>query len=318
MAKALRDAYGEALRKFGADERIVVLDADVSSSTKTSLFAKEYPDRFYNVGIAEANMCGMAAGLASVGKIPFVNTFAVFLTSLGLLPARAFASYGDLPVKYAGGYGGLSDAFDGPSHHALEDIAIMRALPNFEVYVPCSEIQLNWLMQYAIDTPKPMYLRLSRDTFPEVYQEGASFESGKGTILREGNDVTIIACGLMVGNALQAAEMLAEEGIQARVVDMFSIKPIDRELILQCAEETGAVVSAEEHSIIGGLGSAVAEVLAAAGTEAKMGFVGMQDRHAECGPYKALQAKYGLDAAAIAAKVRETVQRKNTDRIRVF
>lgn len=311
MGKAIREVYGEALVKYGKDdERIVVLDADVSGSTKSGIFAKACPERFLNVGIAEANMVGMAAGLASVGKIPFANTFTVFLTSLGLCAARAFGSYSQIPIKMAGAYGGMSDAFDGPSHHALEDIAIMRALPNFQVFAPCDAVQTEWLVKYAIDTPKPIYLRLSRDKFPDVYPEGTTFEAGKGNIVRAGTDATVIACGLMVGNAMEAAEELAKEGISLRVVDMFSIKPIDEELIVRCANETGAIISAEEHSIIGGLGSAVAEVLAKHGCGAPQGFVGVNDCHGECGPYKKLQAKYGFDAAAIAEKVRETLAKK--------
>ena len=311
MAKSIRDVYGEALVKYGReDSRVVVLDADVSGSTKSALFGKAFPERFYNVGIAEANMVAMAGGMASVGKIPFVNTFAVFLTSIGLISARALGSYSKLPIKMAGAYSGMSDAFDGPSHHALEDVAIMRALPGFKVFVPCDAAQTDWVVKNAVEDPSPMYIRLSRDVFPDVYPEGECFSEGKGRIVREGTDVTIIACGLMVGNALKAAETLANEGIQARVVDMFCIKPIDKELIVSCARETGAIVSAEEHNIMGGLGSAVAEILCEAGQQVPMGFVGVQDRHGECGPYAQLQKKYGFDADAVAAKVRETVKKK--------
>lgn len=311
MGKAIRDVYGDALVKYGKDdERVVVLDADVSSSTKSGVFGKACPERFLNVGIAESNMTAMAAGLASVGKIPFVNTFAVFITSLGLTAARALGSYSKLPIKMVGAYGGLSDAFDGPSHHALEDIAIMRALPNFEVLVPCDAVQADWMVKHAIDTPKPMYIRMSRDAFPDVYPEGTEFEAGKGNVVREGKDVTIIACGLMVGNALEAAALLEKDGISARVVDMFSIKPIDKELITRCAQETGAIVTAEEHNIIGGLGSAVCEVLCTEGAQVPVRMVGTNDLHTECGPYKKLQEKYGLDAAAIAKKAAEAVAAK--------
>ena len=311
MGKAIRDVYGESLAKYGKENPdVVVLDADVSGSTKSAVFGKACPDRFFNVGIAEANMTAMAAGMASVGKIPFINSFAVFVTTNGLLPARALGSYSKLPIKLCGGYGGMSDAFDGPSHHALEDIAIARSLPNFKVFVPCDPVQTDWVVKNAIDDPSPMYIRLSRDAFPDVYPEGTVFEEGKGYIVREGTDATVIACGLMVGNALAAAEELAKEGVSLRVVDMFSIKPLDKALIVQCARETGAVVSAEEHNIIGGLGGAVAEALCEAGAQVPMGFVGVQDMHGECGPYKDLLAKYGLDAAAIVKKVRETVAKK--------
>ncbi len=311
MAKAIRDVYGDALVKFGKDNKnVVVLDADVSGSTKSAVFGKACPDRFFNVGIAEANMTAMAGGLASVGKIPFVNTFAVFLTTIGLLSARALGSYSKLPIKMVGAYGGMSDAFDGPSHHALEDIAIMRTLPNFKVFVPCDATETEWVVKNAIEDASPMYLRLSRDVFPDVYSEGASFEEGKGNIVREGKDATVIACGLMVGHAMKAAEELAKEGIEIRVVDMFCIKPLDKELVVRCAKETGAIISAEEHSIIGGLGGAVSEALCAAGAQVPMGFVGTNDIHGECGPYAKLQEKYGFDAAAIVRKVKETVAAK--------
>ena len=311
MAKAIRDVYGDALVKFGKDNKdVVVLDADVSGSTKSAVFGKACPDRFFNVGIAEANMTAMAGGLASVGKIPFVNTFAVFLTTIGLLSARALGSYSKLPIKMVGAYGGMSDAFDGPSHHALEDIAIMRTLPNFKVFVPCDATETEWVVKNAIEDASPMYLRLSRDVFPDVYSEGASFEEGKGNIVREGKDATVIACGLMVGHAMKAAEELAKEGIEIRVVDMFCIKPLDKELVVRCAKETGAIISAEEHSVIGGLGGAVAEALCAAGAQVPMGFVGTNDIHGECGPYAKLQEKYGFDAAAIVRKVKETVAAK--------
>lgn len=311
MSKAIRDVYGEALALYGKDnENVVVLDADVSGSTKSVTFGKVFPERFFNVGIAEANMVAMAAGMASVGKIPFVNTFAVFLTSNGLTAARAFASYSKLPVKFAGGYGGMSDAFDGPSHHSLEDIAVMRTLPNMQVFAPCDASQVKWLVKYAIDTPVPMYLRLSRDVFPDVYQEGETFECGKGRIVREGTDATVIACGMMVGHSIAAAEELAKEGVSVRVVDMFSIKPIDAELIVRCAKEAGAIISAEEHSIYGGLGGAAAEVLSGENCQVPQGFVGVNDTHGECGPYVKLQKKYGFDPEAVKRKVLETIKRK--------
>jgi len=311
MAKLLREVYGSVLAELGeANPDIVVLDADLSGSTKSKLFADRHPDRFFNMGIAESNMVSTAAGLAAVGKIPFVNTFTVFLTTLGLIAARGQVCYGNLNVKFGGAYCGMSDALDGASHHALEDIAVMRTLPGFKVFVPCDAAQTDWVVRNAIDDPSPMYLRLSRDVFPDVYQPGEVFEEGRGRIVQEGGSATVIACGIMVGHALQAAEMLAGEGISLRVVDMFCIKPLDRELILRCARETGAIVSAEEHSVLGGLGGAVAEVLCAAGAGVPMGFVGTQDLHGECGPYKDLLAKYGLDAAAIAEKVRQTIAEK--------
>lgn len=311
MGKTIRDVYGESLAKYGKENKnVVVLDADVSGSTKSAVFGKACPGRFFNMGIAEAGMTAVAAGMASVGKIPFVNTFAVFATTNGLLPARALGSYSKLPIKVCGAYGGMSDAFDGPSHHSLEDIAVMRSLPNFKVFVPCDAVQTDWVVKNAIEDPSPMYLRLSRDAFPDVYQPGESFEEGRGRVVREGADATVIACGIMVGHAIQAAGELAKEGVSLRVVDMFCIKPLDKELILQCAKETGAIISAEEHNIIGGLGGAVAEALCEGAAKVPMGFVGTQDLHGECGPYRDLLAKYGLDAAAIVKKVRETIAKK--------
>ncbi len=311
MSRSLRDVYGDSLLKYGKENKnVFALDADVSGSTKSAVFGKECPDRFLNVGIAEANMVGMAAGLATTGKIPFVNTFAVFLTSIGLIGARSLSSYSKLNVKYMGAYGGVSDAFDGPSHHSLEDIAIMRTLPNFQVFVASDEYQTDWLVKNAIDVNAPMYIRLSRDATKTVYTPDTKFETGKGKVIRDGKDATIIACGVMVGQAVEAAEVLAKKGINVRVVDMFCIKPIDRELILESAAKTGAIVTAEEHSIIGGLGGAVAEVLTSGGAKAVQEFIGLQDQHAECGPYNALLQKYGLDVSSIAAAVEKAISKK--------
>ena len=311
MAKAIREVYGETIKKYGElNKDIVVLDADVSGSTKSAMFGKEYPDRFYNCGICEYAMMGMAAGMAKSGKIPFVNTFAVFLTTLGSLAARTFMSYSGLPIKMMGAYGGMSDAFVGATHHALEDIAMMRTLPGVNVMVASDAQITDWMVKTAIEVKEPMYIRLSRDAAPDCHPADAKFELGKGMVVREGSDVTIIACGLMVSTAITAAEALAAKGISARVVDMYCIKPIDAELIEKCAKETGAVVTAEEHSVIGGLGGAVAEVLAKAGCAVPTEMVGMQDRHGESGPYKDILHKYGMDAEAVAAAAEKAVSRK--------
>lgn len=311
MAKSIRDAYGDALLKYGRENlSVVALDADVASSTKSGVFGAAFPERFFNVGIAESNMVSMAAGLATTGKIPFVNTFAVFVSTIGLIAARGLISYTNLNVKIMGAYGGLSDAFDGPSHHSIEDIAIMRALPNFKVLVAADEIQTDWMVKAAIENEVPMYIRLSRDTTPVTYNEDTKFEIGKGMVVKEGKDATIIGCGIMVSKALEAAEMLRTKGINVRVVDMFSIKPIDRELIIKCAAETGAIVTAEEHSVIGGLGSAVAEVLVQSEHPVPVELVGLNDMYAETGPYDKLLDKYGLDGKAIAARVEEVISRK--------
>ncbi|MEL7610439.1 MAG: transketolase C-terminal domain-containing protein [Bacillota bacterium] len=311
MAKEIREAFGEALVKYGKDNKdIVVLDADVSSSTKSCLFAKAYPDRFFNVGIAEANMVAMAAGLSAEGKIPFANTFAVFITSIGLIAARTCGSYSKMNIKLCGAYAGLSDAYDGPTHHALEDMAIMRALPGFQVYVASDEYVTDWMVKHAIEDPHPMYLRLSRDAMPTLYNENTVFEAGKGYVVREGSDVTIIACGMMVSQSLKAAEALSAEGINARVVDMYSIKPIDRALILESAACTGCVVTVEEHNIIGGLGGAVAEALTSGNARVPQVFVGMRDTHAECGQYSKLLSKYCIDATAILRAAQDAVALK--------
>ncbi len=311
MAKAIREVYGSVLKELGETNKdIVVLDADLSGSTKSAMFGKAYPERFFNMGIAESNMVATAAGLASVGKVPFVNTFTVFLTTLGLISARGQVCYGNLNVKFGGAYCGMSDALDGASHHALEDIAVMRTLPNMKVIVPSDAASTRWATKYAAENYGPMYLRLSRDVYPDLYSEDTPFDLGRGAVVRDGGDVTVIACGLMVHKAMEAAEMLAGKGIDVRVVDMYSVKPIDRELVIRCAAETGAIVTAEEHNIYGGLGGAVAEVLAWAGCAAPTEFVGIQDTFTESGKYPDLLHKYGVDADGVAAGIQRVLSRK--------
>jgi len=311
MGKQIREIYGNVLKELGGRSRdIVVLDADLSGSTKSAVFGKSFPDRFFNMGIAESNMVATAAGLASVGKIPFVNTFTVFLTTLGLIAARGQVCYGNLNVKFGGAYCGMSDALDGASHHALEDIAVMRTLPNMRVLVPSDAASTRALTLLAAETAGPVYLRLSRDEYPDLYPEDVKLALGGSRVVRGGGDVTVFACGLMVHKALEAAESLEREGVGVRVVDLYAIKPIDRETVLRCARETGAVVCAEEHSIYGGLGGAVSEVLAWGGVGAPTEFVGTQDTFTESGKYGDLLHKYGLDAAAVAAAVRRVLERK--------
>lgn len=311
MAKQLREVYGSVLAELGEkNPDIVVLDADLSGSTKSKLFADKHPDRFFNMGIAESNMVSTAAGLSTVGKIPFVNTFTVFLTTLGLIATRGQVCYGNLNVKFGGAYCGMSDALDGASHHALEDISAMRALPNMRVIAPSDETSTRWATQWAVDNYGPVYLRLSRDTYPDLYPAGTKFEMGKGAIVREGTDVTVIACGLLVHKAIEAAEELEKQGVSVRVVDMYSIKPIDEELIVRCAKETGAIVTAEEHNIYGGLGSAVSEVLAHAGVGAPTEFVGVRDTFTESGKYSELLAKYGIDKDGVKTAIEKVLKRK--------
>ena len=311
MSKAIREVYGSVLAELAETNKdIVVLDADLSGSTKSGIFGKAFPERFFNMGIAESNMVATAAGLSTTGKIPFVNTFTVFLTTLGLISTRAQICYGNLNVKLAGAYCGMSDAFDGATHHATEDIAVMRSLPNMTVIVPSDAASTRWATKYAVEKSGPVYLRLSRDVYPDLYPEDAAFECGKGAIVREGKDLTVIACGLLVHKAIEAAEMMEEKGVSVRVVDMYSIKPIDKELVLRCAEETGAIVTAEEHNIFGGLGGAVAEVLAYSGSGVPTEFVGIQDTFTESAPYKELLKKYGVDADGVLVGIEKVLARK--------
>ena len=311
MGKAIRDIYGETLAELGAENKdIVVLDADLSGSTKSKIFGQKYPDRFFNMGIAESDMVSCAAGLATVGKIPFVNTFTVFLTTLGLIATRGQVCYSNLNVKLGGGYCGMSDALDGATHHATEDIAVMRSLPNMTVVSPSDPESTRWATRWAAEHVGPVYLRLSRGEYPDLYPAGTQFEPGKGKIVREGTDCTIFAIGIMVHKALEAAELLQAEGINVQVVDLLSIKPIDKELITACARKTGAVVCAEEHQIYGGAGSAVAEVMASAGVGVPTEFVGIQDVFTETGKYDSLLEAYGLDAKAVVEAVKKAVSRK--------
>ena len=311
MANALRDIYGQALMEIAENNNdIVVLDADVSGSTKSAIFGAAYPERFYNCGISEYAMVGMAAGMAASGKIPFVNTFAVFLTTIGLLGARTFMSYAHQNIKLMGAYGGMSDSYDGATHHALEDISYMRSLAGIDVYVASDEFSTKWMIENAVEDKTPMYIRLSREAMPIVHSADTQFEKGKGIVVHEGNDVTVFACGIMVGFAIEAAEILEKENISVRVVDMYCIKPIDRDIIKKCAAETGAVVTAEEHSIIGGLGSAVCEVIATENCNVPVNRIGMNDCHGESGDYKQLLHKYKLDTDAIVASVKDIILKK--------
>jgi len=307
---AIRDAYGEALKELGAkNKNVVVLDADVSSSSKSSLFGVQYPDRFFNVGIAEANMVAMAAGMSTSGKIPFVNTFAAFIVLRGADPVRSLIAYEKLNVKLAGAYAGLSDSYDGASHHSIMDIAFMRALPNMTVVSVADAVETKKAVQTVAEYNGPVYLRLSRAEVPTIFDDSYNFELRKGVQLAEGNDVTIIATGYMVQKSLEAAEQLKGKGINVRIINIHTIKPIDRELIIKCAKETGAVVTVEEHSIYGGLGSAVAEVLIKE-YPVPMEIIGIQDTFTETGAYELLLKKYGLCAENIINTVQKVLKRK--------
>lgn len=310
MKIEIRSAYGDALKELGAqNSKVVALEADVGSSTKSGVFGKAFPDRYFNVGIAELNMVAMAAGMAASGLIPFVNTFAVFLALRGGDPIQSMISYDRLNVKLGGGYGGMSDSYDGASHHAITDIAQLRAMPNMTVLSVCDAVETRKAVFAAAAFDGPIYLRLSRAATEVVIDESYDFQIGRGHRLTEGSDVTLAATGAMVQAALAAAELLKAEGISARVVDIHTIKPIDAELLATCARETGCFVTAEEHNIFGGLGSAVCESLART-VPVPVEMVAIEDTFAESGDYDQLLAKYGLTAAHIAAKARLAVGRK--------
>lgn len=307
---ATREAYGKALAKLGAENMdIVVLDADLSKSTQTAFFAKEFPDRFFDVGVAEQNLIGTAAGLAAAGKIPFASSFAMFATGRAFEQIRNSIAYPSLNVKIAATHAGISVGEDGASHQSIEDIAIMRVLPNMTVLVPADATETEQAIRAAVNIKGPVYIRLGRLALPVLFDESYKFEVGKAHTVREGSDVTVIACGLMVGPAVEAADQLAGENIKVRVINMGTVKPIDREAIVNAAAETGAIVTAEEHNIIGGLGSAVAEVLAQT-VPVVQEMVGIKDTFGESGPPAELLEKYGLTAKEVAAAVKRAIERK--------
>jgi len=310
MAKATREAYGEALKKLAASNPdIVVLDADLSGSTKTSEFKKVSPERFFNVGIAEQNLIGTAAGLALAGKIPFASSFAMFAAGRAFEIIRNTVAYPALNVKIAATHAGLSVGEDGGSHQAIEDISLMRSIPNMTVISPADSREAEQAVLKAAEYVGPVYIRLGRMAVDDVYDDSYVFELGKGVLLREGKDVTIIATGLMVQEALKAHDMLKEDGIDARLINIHTIKPIDTEIIIKAARETRAIVTAEEHSIIGGLGSAVLEVLSDQ-CPVPVKRVGIRDTFGESGKPKDLLKKYGLTAEDIAAQAKEVLKLK--------
>ncbi len=305
---ATRDAYGKALVKLGQiNENVVVLDADLSKSTKTYDFSQYYPKRFFNMGIAEQNLIGAACGLAAAGKIPFASSFAMFATGRGFEIIRNSVCYPNLNVKVCATHAGITVGEDGASHESVEDISIMRSIPNMTVMVPADGIEAEQMILEAANVYGPMYVRLGRSGVPTVCSEGYKFQIGKGTVLKEGNDVSIIACGIMVNEALVAANELASKGVNARVINMSTIKPIDRELIISAAKETKAIVTAEEHSIIGGLGSAVSEVIVEE-CPVIVKKVGIKDVFGESGTPKELLEKYGLTAKDIVKAVEEAIK----------
>ena len=305
---ATRESYGNALAELGATcPDLVVLDADLSGATKTGTFKKAFPERHINCGIAEGNMMTVAAGIATTGKVPFASSFAMFAAGRAFEQVRNSIGYPHLNVKIGATHAGISVGEDGATHQCNEDIALMRAIPGMVVINPADDIEAKAAVKAAYEYVGPVYLRFGRLAVPVINDnEDYKFEIGKGIVLREGKDVAIIATGLEVAESLAAAEMLAADGIDAKVINIHTIKPLDEELVIAAAKETGKVVTVEEHSVIGGLGSAVAEVLAEK-APTKMLKIGVNDTFGESGPAVALIKKYGLDAESIYKKVKEFV-----------
>jgi len=308
----MRDAYGETLAEIGEDERVIVLDADLYHSNKTDIFAAKFPERFIEAGIAEANMIGVAAGLSMVGMIPFAHTFSVFATGRVYDQIRISVCYQNLNVKIVGTSAGLSDAHDGATHQSIDDIALMRVLPNMVVVVPCDSVEVRKAARAIYESVGPTYLRINRMPIPVIWEspEECEFEIGNALTLKEGSDISIVASGYAVGLALKAAEKAAKEGISIEVLDLHTIKPIDCESIIKTAKKTGAVITVEEHSVIGALGSAVSEVIGES-IPVPIERVGIQDKFGESAlDYRELLEAYGITVEAVLAAVKKTLKRK--------
>jgi transketolase len=307
---SMRTAYGAALVELGQQrDDVVVLSADVQTSDFSYMFDAAFPDRFFNVGIAEPALVDVAVGFANGGKVPFVNTFAFLFATRALEMVRTHLCYSGANVKLAGAYAGLSDSFDGPTHQTIADLAILRSLPNITIVVPADSMAVRKLLPQVAAWKGPVYFRLCRNDVPEVFTENYTPEIGKGVTLTQGEDASIIACGVMVARAIQATRQLAEQNIRVRVVEMHTIKPLDTELVVRCARETGAIVTAEEHSILGGLGGAVSECLSEF-CPIPLERVGVHDTFTECGPYSDLLDKYGMSIESIVAATQQAVSRK--------
>ena len=307
---ATRDAYGAALKQLGTRDDILVLDADLAKATKTITFKKEFPEKFIDCGIAEGNMMGVAAGLATTGYTVFASSFAMFAAGRAFEQVRNSIAYPKLNVKIGATHAGISVGEDGASHQCCEDIALMRSIPNMVIINPADDVEAMAAVHAAVDHEGPVYMRFGRLAVPRVNSEDYKFELGKGVLLRDGKDVTIVATGLMVNEALIAAETLKAEGIDARVINIHTIKPIDKDILVAAAKETGAIVTAEEHSIIGGLGSAVSEALA---EEYPVPVVklGVNDTFGKSGPALELLKIFGLDAENIVIKAKKAIELKN-------
>lgn len=309
---ATRESYGKALLELGREhEEVVVLDADLATATKTGIFQKEFPQRHIDCGIAECNMMGIAAGLAATGKVPFVSTFAMFAAGRAFEQVRNSIGYPGLNVKIAATHGGISVGEDGASHQCNEDLALMRELPGMVVINPADGVETREAIKAVYEHKGPVYLRLGRMEVPNIHREGEyRFTIGKGELLRKGRDLTIVATGLCVSSALEAAEGLLKKGIEAEVMNIHTIKPLDEELVLASAKKTGRVVTVEEHSILGGLGSAVSEVLAE-NYPVKVLRIGIRDTYGESGSAEQLLEKYKLDGKGILEQIESWLSRSN-------
>ena len=308
--KPTRDGYGLGLVEAGErDKRVVVLCADLSESTRSHWFAEKFPERFIEIGVAEQNMAALASGLANYGKIPFISSYAVFSPGRNNEQIRTTISLNNVPVKIGGAHAGVSVGPDGATHQALEDIALMRVQPNMVVLVPCDVIEAKKATVAAAFNGKPTYIRFGREKSPVFTTEETPFEIGKALVLRNGKDVAIIGCGMLLYNALIAAEELSKEGIETMVVNSHTVKPLDEKTIIEAAQKTGAVVSVEEHQVIGGLGSAIAEVLTK-NYPVPQEFIGVQDRFGESGEPDELIEKMGMGVGSIKEAVRKVVKRK--------
>ena len=306
---ATREAYGKALVELAPKHDFVVLDADLAEATKTIMFKKEYPERFFDTGIAEGNMMSVAAGIASCGKTVFASTFAMFAAGRAFEQVRNSIAYPRLNVKIGATHGGISVGEDGATHQCCEDIALMRTIPGMTIINPADETEAALAVRAAIDHDGPVYMRFGRLAVPVVFGDDYKFEIGKGVELKGGNDVTIVATGLMVNEALEAYELLKEEGISARIINIHTIKPLDKEIILKAAKETGAIVTAEEHSVVGGLGSAVSEVLSEEYPVPVLK-LGVYDRFGYSGPAPKLLDEFGLRAVNIVEKAKKALELK--------
>lgn len=309
---SIRESYGRALVDLGNENRdIVVLDSDVAHSTKTLYFGTKYPDRFFNFGIQEANMMDAAAGLASIGLIPFVNTFSFLAALRAAESIRTSIAYNGLNVKIIGSYGGLSDSYDGASHQSVFDLAVMRSMPHMTVVVASDAVETEKIIKNIVSFSGPVFVRLCRNDVPVLFDDDYEFALGQSNLLRDGSDLTLAVTGILVERTQEAADQMAAQGIQCRIIQFPSLKPIDKQAIMKASEETGAFVTIEEHSVIGGLGSAVAEVLAST-KPAPLERVGIEDTFAESGDYNQLLDKYGMSVHDIVDAAKKVFQRKQS------